>query len=35
MKKLNDRYELERLIEYSNELKEKQRKKDQFEYYEI
>ena len=35
IKKLNDRYELERLIEYSNELKEKQRKKEQFEYVDI
>ena len=27
MKKLNDKYELERLIDYAEELKEKQRKK--------
>ena len=30
MKKLNDKYELERLIDYAEELKEKQRKKEQF-----
>ena len=35
IKKLNDKYELERLREYSEELKEKQRQKENFEYVEI
>ena len=35
IKKLNDKFEIERLKEYSNKLKEKQRINDQFEVYEI
>jgi hypothetical protein len=35
IKKLNDKYEIARLIEYLNKLKEKQRKNDKFENYEI
>ena len=35
IKKLNDRFEIERLIEYSEDLREKQRKKEQLEYVDI
>ena len=35
MKKINDRLELERLREYSEDLRERQRKREQFEVIEL